>query len=491
MEYISGADRGQMMLLPNCVEDYVSEDNPVRVIDAFVEQINLRDMDFSKYEPNETGRPMYSPKDLLKLYLYGYMNKIRSSRNLEKETHKNLEVIWLLNGLKPDHKTIARFRQDNPGALKNVFRSFVKLCMRAGLYGNTLIAVDGSKFVASNSKERNFTKAKLEDRIKRIDAKIESYLREMNEQDAEENVDTNCEAESISEVLKRLRERKDDFQQLLKGLDETGETQVSLTDADSRIMKTKDGLFVSYNVQAAVDSKYKMAAEFFVTNQAQDKNLLFPMTVKAAEILETSSVTVVADKGYDGASDIARVVRAGHTPVVTGTAYELCIPAKSSNGEEIEGYDSENARAVYLPERNVFVCPMGKILRPCAYVKSKHEAKYKNAAACGACAQKCSNARYYVASRYIKHSEFSREYDDSPILLTKVFVAQNPEVAKQRKCMIEHVFGSLKRNLGVSYLLMRGISKVEGELSLAFLAYNMKRALNILGVKNMIQAMQM
>lgn len=491
MDYITGTSREQVTMLPNCVEDYVSADNPVRVVDAFIEKLDLEKMGFIKFEPNHTGRPMYSPKDLLRLYLYGYMNRVRSSRNLERECWRNLEVIWLMHNLKPDHKTIARFRQSNAKALKNVFHSFVRLGVQLGLYGQELIAVDGSKFKANNSKERNFTKGKIADRIHRIDEKVEQYLDEMNAADATEDAEENrIDYDRCMKNIEELLEKKEMYLEMESAVNSSEETQVSLTDPDSRLMKTKDGMMVSLNVQTAVDSKNKMIAAFFATSQTQDKNMMAPTAQQAAENMACSSLTVVADKGYDSASDVAQVVLNGHTPVITGSEYEITIPTDTVNGEIIADYNPSIARAVFIPEKNVFICPMGNYLFPSAYVKSKHEAKYKNCKACRNCPNRCIDARYYVASRFIKLSEFSREYDGSPMPLQKHHVLADPNTASQRKCIIEHVFGSVKLNLGISYLLLRGIPKAEGELSLAFLAYNIKRAIQILGVECLVKAIQ-
>ena len=490
MEFIIGENREQSSLLPDCLDDYIDEENTARVIDAYVESLDMFQLGFEKSLPNETGRPMYDPKDLLKLYIYGYMNRVRSSRNLERESHRNLEVIWLLRKLTPDHKTIARFRQQNPKALKNVFRDFVRLCSGLGLYGKELIAVDGSKFKAWNTKDRNFTKGKITDRIHRIDKKIEQYITELDEQDKVESNDTEePRATKVQEIIQQLTERKKRLQTFSEELKSGEETQISLTDPDSRLMKTKDGLDVCLNVQTAVDSKNKMVVEFDVSNQVQDKNMMAPMARKATEILEAGPMIIVADNGYDSVSDVAQVVQAGHTPVVAGGAYEFCFPTEEKQAETIDDYNPEIARSVFFPERNVFICPMGKMLHPSAYCRSKHVARYMNTAACKTCLHKCTSSRYYAAERLIKPSEFSRQYDDCPLPLKKVYVRPNKEIVRLRKCIVEHPFGSVKRNLGVSYLLLRGKQKAEGEISLAFLAYNLKRAIHILGTKKLIQAL--
>ncbi len=488
MEFICGEDRGQGTFLPARIEDYVSVDNPVRVIDAYIETLDIKDLGFKQSEPNKTGRPMYAPKDLLKLYLYGYMNRVRSSRSLEIETKRNLEVIWLLKRLSPDHKTIARFRQYNAKALKNVFCSFVRTCMGFGLYGRELIAVDGSKFKAWNSKDRNFSREKLSDRITRLNEKIEAYLEELNETDKlEQGV---ADSVDIEELVRKLNERKDRYQQLKDQLISGDDLQISLTDPDSRLMKTKNGMDVCLNVQTVVDAKNKLIAEFSVGSQVQDKNMLAPTVELAEQMFERKGLTVLADRGYDSVSDVAQVVENGHVPIIAHGEYEFCLPTDDEHSETITSYDAKIGKSIYWPERNVFICPMGNLLHPIGYSKAKRVATYSNAAACGKCPQKCTQSKYYHAERLIPPSAYSKQYNDLPIPLRKVHIAENKQLIQQRKCIVEHPFGTVKRNLGVSYLLLKGKQKAEGEISLAFLAYNMKRAIKILGFQKLLYAFQ-
>jgi len=487
MEYICGASRNQEIFLPDIIDDYVAANNPVRVIEAYVESLNIAEMKFSKCEPNSTGRPMYDPKDVLKLYLYGYMNRVRSSRNLETETKRNLEVIWLMKKLSPDHKTIARFRQNNPEALKNVFRHFVKTCMNLGLYGRELIAVDGSKFKAWNTKDRNFTPGKLDDRIKNIDLKIDGYLSMLNDSDRHESADSELDKTEVLRIIENLNKRKEKYQEIQKQISDTGVRQVSLTDPDSRLMKTKDGLDVCLNVQSAVDSKNNMIAEFRVESQVQDKNLMGPVAVQAAETLEVEALTVVADAGYDSASDVADLLVKGFKPHVCGANYDICVPCAEQDSKRISDY--EDGRCVYIPDRNIFICPMGQILYPGSVNRNKQISKYTNSTACKNCKNKCTISHYKVAERQVIPSEFSKEYDDTDLFIKQIKVRVNREVIRKRKSIIEHTFGTIKRALGISYLLLRGKEKITGEISLAFTAFNMKRATNILGVQRMIQCL--
>ena len=486
MEFICGADREQGTFLPDRIEDYVSIDNPVRVIDAYIETLDMKNLGFKQCEPNETGRPMYAPKDLLKLYLYGYMNRVRSSRSLEIETKRNLEVIWLLKKLTPDHKTIARFRQHNARALKNVFYSFVKTCMGFGLYGQELIAVDGSKFKAWNSKDRNFSSGKLSDRITRINERIEAYLAELNETDKLEQ--GTADSINIEELIRKLNEREERYQQLTDQLVQSDDLQISLTDPDSRLMKTKNGMDVCLNVQTAVDAQNKMIVAFSVGSEVQDKNMLAPTVELAEQVLEKKELTVLADRGYDSVSDVAQVVKNGHMPIIAHGEYEFCLPTDDEHAEMITSYDTKIGKSIYWPEQNVFICPMGKMLHPIGYSKVKRTATYSNGAACSKCPQKCTKSKYYHAERLMPPSAYNKQYDDSPLPLRKVHIAENKQLMQQRKCIVEHPFGTVKRSLGVSYLLLKGKQKAEGEISLAFLAYNMKRAIKILGFQKLLYA---
>lgn len=485
MNFICGTNRNQGTLLPDTVDDYVSANNPVRVIDAYVESLDMESLGFEKYEPNNTGRPMYNPKDLLKLYLYGYMNRVRSSRNLETETKRNMEVIWLLGKLSPDHKTIARFRQNNPEALKNVFKHFVKTCMSLGLYGKELIAVDGSKFKAWNTKDRNFTPGKLDDRIKNIDRRIEEYLSLLNESDRNDIDGDDLSVEDIARILQNLTERKEKYEELRGQIIGTNVRQISLTDPDSRLMKTKDGLDVCFNVQSAVDSKNNMIAEFRVENQVQDKNLMGSIATEAAEILEVDTISVVADAGYDSASDVACLISKGFDSHVCGANYDICIPCEEDEATKVIDYDE--GRCVYIPNRNIFICPMGQLLYPHGMNKNKQIAKYYNCKACSSCKHKCTVSRYKIAERQVPASEFSKTYDDSDLYIRQVHIKADRKIIRQRKSIIEHTFGTVKRALGISYLLLCGKEKVTGEISLAFTAFNMKRAINILGTERLIQ----
>jgi len=487
MNFISGEERNQITLMPDSVEDYVDDNNSVRVIDAYINSLNLAALGFAKPQPNDTGRPMYDPKDILKLYVYGYMNKVRSSRRLETETKRNLEVIWLLRKLSPDHKTISRFRHDNTIALKNVFRDFAKLCLKLNLYGKELIAIDGSKFKAVNSKDRNFGAKKLEERIARIDAKIEEYLRELEDSDWKENAAAGEKsAEEIALIITELAERKATYESYADELAQTGESQKSLTDPDSRLMMANGKMDVCYNVQTAVDAKNKLIVDFDIINNASDNNQITPMAERAKELLEVDVLTAAVDAGYDCVQDIVAGMNQGVDVHVSGTNFDICVPTDEAQSQEPIMH--KDGRCVYFTERNITLCPMGEILHPRFYNKAKGQGVYYNPQACKLCAYKCTKEargrRYQVP---MDEADFSTAYDDMNLHIKQVRIAPNKEISSQRKSIVEHPFGTIKRNMDAGYCLTKGLKNVSGEFSLAFLAYNLKRAINILGSKKLIE----
>jgi transposase len=499
MGYKEGENREQLRLLPESIEDYVRSDNEVRVIDAYVDSLIIKDLGLKKAEAERTGRPPYSPQDLIKLYIYGYMNKIRSSRKLQKETRRNLELMWLLNKLSPDHVTIARFRSENAKALKNIFKDFVKLCRDLGLYGKELAAIDGSKFEALNSNDAHFNKKKLEERIKRLDAQIEKYLNEMNETDKLEA----REAEAIKfteAALQELLTRRATYETYGKEMEEDGETQKSITDPESRRMVSNGRSDMSYNVQSSVDSLNKLIVTFDVTNETSDINQLSKMANETAEILETNNIEVTADKGYDNASEVAACLMNGIKPHVMGSDYDICLPAEESEAmeeseaieaTEVREINSHNqGRCVYLSERNVALCPMGKILYPSSYKKSHNAALYRNGSACSGCQCKCTKEKYKVFEIRMPKSQFTKTYNTDGLKAVQVQVKAEKEKTSLRKTIVEHPFGTIKRSMDARYVLTKGITKVTGEFALVFLAYNLRRAINILGIEMLIKVIK-
>ena len=316
MSHIVGPDRTQTLLLPVSLDEYVGHDNPVRFIDAFVDGLDLTASGFARVAPKQTGRPGYAPSDLLKLYIYGYLNRVRSSRRLEAETHRNVEVIWLLRQLKPDFKTIADFRRDNHKAFRPVFRQFVLLCRQLDLFGKDLIAVDGPRIKAVNNKDRNFTRASLTEFIRLADAKLDDYLKRLETNDTTEAVAAGSRVNNLAEKIAAIRGRRERCKAMLAELDRNGESQISLTDPDSRAMAGHTHVAVGYNVQVAVDTRHKLIVEQQVTNQVLDLGLLTQTAAPAKEVLGVETISVVADRGYFKAEDIGACEKAGMTPYV-------------------------------------------------------------------------------------------------------------------------------------------------------------------------------
>lgn len=470
MGYVLGEDRNQVVLFPECLDDYILPDNPIRFVDAFVDRLDLGELGFQKAEPKDMGRPAYHPGLLLRLYVYGYLNNIRSSRKLERETHRNVELMWLMGKLTPDHKTIADFRKDNLGPIKQVWREFSKLCKQLDLFGGELVAVDGSKFRASNSRERNFTKQKLDKLISRIDQRIEEYLGELEEGDQREGEIKAPTAQELKEKIETLKNRKQTHQQRQEKLNKSGETQISLTDPDSRLMKTREGSNVCYNVQMAVDSKHKLIVAFETTNAVNDFEQLTSIAKQAKQELGVEKLEAVADMGYYDCGEVKECEEDGITVYMEK-------PLQQNNGL----FTKEDFR--YNAEKDVYVCPAGEELGYRSEVKEKgRQIKYYDTAGCQKCPIKsrCTNGK----KRRIK-----RLADEEVIERMAARVRAGPDKVRLRKQLVEHPFGTIKRSMGQGYFLMRGKLKVGTEMGLTLMAYNMKRVINIVGVKKMLEAL--
>ena len=489
MDFIHGERREQTILFPDSMEDYIEADSTVRVIDAYINSLELSELGFTKYEPNETGRPMYNPKDMLKLYLYGYMNRIRSSRRLEEETKRNLEVIWLICKLSPDHKTISRFRHDNTKVLKNVFRSFVKLCVTLDLYGKELIGIDGSKFKAVNSSKRSFTEKQIKKKIEKITEKIDEYLKALDKHDEEENkVNRGKTVEEINQIINKLKEHKERYQGYADELKQTGEKQKSLTDSESRLMHGNGKTDVCYNVQTAVDAKNKLVADFEVTNQGNDYNFITPIAGSAMELFETETISVVTDSGYASIQDITAAMNIGIDAHVAGTDFDICLPAKEGEETVITGH--HNGRSVYIPQRNIALCPMGNALYPSAFCNS-NGGVFRNTQACKQCSCKCTKKKSGLHYHHVHmaREDFSKEYNDRDLAVKQIRIKPDKEIMKQRKSIVEHPFGTVKRAMDSGYCLTKGKRNVTGEFALTFLAYNLKRVINLIGGAKLIECM--
>jgi transposase len=467
MTHILGHDRSQLLLLPEAVDDYVGADNPVRFIDVFVEGLDLAALGFVGTVSKATGRPGYAPADLLKLYIYGYLNRVRSSRRLEAETHRNVEVIWLLRHLKPDFKTIADFRRDNHAAFRSVFREFVLLCRQLDLFGRELLAVDGTRIKAVNNKNRNFTRASLRQYIEGADKRLADYLHRLDEGDAAEGgANGGSRVHNLAEKIAAIRGKRDRLRTVLTELEETGESQISLTDPDSRAMAGHTRVAVGYNVQLAVDAKHKLIVEQEVTNQVVDMGLLKETAEPAREILGVEQIDVVADRGYFKAEDIEACDKAGLTPYVP----------KPQRGPAVRNGFFRKDEFRYDPDHDVFTCPGGQTLEPRYYSKSRDLKKidYSNPAACPTCPLR---ARCTTNIRRVSRLENEAVLDRMAERLKA-----RPELLDRRRETVEHPFGSIKQWMNQGAFLMRGLPNVRGEFSLTALVYNLRRALNIVGV---------
>ncbi len=477
MGYIEGEDRNQIILFPESIDEYVSDNNSIRIIDEYIQQLNLKSLHFKRAATPLMGRPPYHPKDMLKLYLYGYLNRIRSSRRLEQEAIRNLEVIWLIRKLKPDFKTIADFRKDNKKALKKVFRDFTKLCDEWELFGKELIAIDGSKFRACNSKKNNYNLKKLERHLKHLDEKIEGYLKELDDHDQIESPDRQPDAREITERIQQLRDRKEKYEQYQRRLEQSGENEISTTDPDSRLMANHNNVEVSYNIQTTVDAKHKLIADFKVIQKPNDLGELDNMALRAKKLFGNKTFEALADKGYYQAKDLKKCTENGITVYITKQTY--------ANGTKDPAFYSDQFK--YDPTKNVYLCPAGKELH--YYRARKKDGKiigyeYRNDAACKKCEFKarCTSAK--------KGRSICRHADQDFLDRIDSQTKRNMKKYKLRQMIVEHPFGTIKRGWGAYFFLTKRKVSVSTEISLSFLAYNFKRAINILGTEEILRRLR-
>lgn len=487
--YIPAVNREQAVLFPETLDEYVAADNPVRVIDAFVEQLDMAALGFARATPADTGRPGYDPRGLLKLYLYGYLNRVRSSRRLERETQRNVEVLWLLGRTTPDHKTISDFRAAHVAALRGVFREFTLVCRRLELFGAELVGIDGSKFRAVNAKERSFTLAELRWLVQRIDTRITDYLAALDAADLADGdagaTPASAPTAGLREKLEQLTARQQEYRALLAELETRGATQVTLTDPESRIMRVKDGTTeVCYNAQIAVDAKHHLLAAAEVTNAETDFHQLSGMAEQAKDALgplgplAADQLTVVADAGYHNGPEVAQCVAAGITPLVPQPPN-----SQATRPERVGRFPKE--AFTYLPAEDAYRCPAGAVL-PFRFERLKEgqpQRLYYNNAACAGCAlrPRCTG------NRSLRHGRRIQRWRGEAVLeVMAARLAATPEAMRQRTQLVEHPFGTIKRWHDGSYFLLRGLQKVRGEFSLMVLAYNLRRALNLVGVPRLL-----
>ena len=476
MHHIHGLDRNQLTLFPNALDDYISQENPIRFIDAFLDSLDLEHLGFTHAILQETGRPPYHPGDLLKLYLYGYLNRIRSSRQLERESHRNVEVMWLIKRLTPDFKTIADFRRNNREPIRLVCREFTLLCKKLELFSGDLVAIDGSKFKAVNRRSKSFTKKKLRQAIQKLDEDIDRYLDEMDETDEVEPQEKGFTTEELQQKIEKMKRMREEAKELEKDLDESGQSQISLTDPDSRMMPVSGGrrTDVCYNVQICVDQKHKLIPDHEVTNAVTDRDLLSYMANSVKDLLGVDQLDVLADLGYYHGKEIKACIEKGITPFV---------PKPLTSASRKHGlFSKEDFR--YDLEEDCYWRPAGeKLTFRFQTTEKNRDIKYYASYACSQCPIKTQCTRSKDGRR------ITRWVDEDLLDEMQRRVKSDPEKMKLRKMLAEHPFGTIKRHWDQGHFLTRKLPNVRTEMALTILAYNIKRTINILGVQKMIEAL--
>ena len=472
--FVDGIDRSQGLLLPDRLEDYVHEDNPVRVVDAFVEALDLSALGFEAANRAAGGRPAYHPATLLKIYIYGYLNRIQSSRRLEREAQRNLELIWLTGRLAPDFKTIADFRKDNGGAITAVCSRFIALCRKMKVFSHAVVAIDGSKLKAVNSRDRNFTVGKVKGRRKQLEESVARYLAELDRADRDATLLPEGRVPHLKDKLAKLRVQMDKLDTIERQLLDAPDHQISLTDPDARSM-TSSGRgtgTVGYNVQAAVDAEHHLIVAHDVTNAGHDRTQLSTMAKQAREALGTERMTALADRGYFNAPEILACEQAGIIPLV---------PKPLTSNSKAEGrFDKRDF--TYDPATDAYECPAGEhaIHRFTTEENGLTLHKYWSSAC-----PRCSMRTRCTTSSYRRITRWEHEH----VLETmQMLLHARPQAAVARRQTVEHVFGTLKSWLGTTPLLTKTLPKVRTEISLAVLAYNMKRMIKIMGTQGMVRA---
>jgi transposase len=470
--FIEGEDRGQGALLPEHLDDYVTEDNPVRVVDVFVNELDLYSLGFERVRPARTGRPAYHPAVLLKLYIYGYLNRIQSSRRLEREAQRNVELMWLTQRLAPDFKTIANFRKDNGKAIRNVCRQFVMLCQQLDLFSDGVVAIDGSKFKAVNSSDRNFTNAKLKRRMEEIEANISRYLAELDTADRQEPAAAQSRSARLADKITALKAQMATLKEIEAKLQASGETQISLTDPDARSMITRGAGIVGYNVQTAVDAKHHLIVAHEVTNTGSDRDQLSGMAKDARAAIGTTALTAIADRGYFKGEEILACHEAGIATLV---------PKTMTSGAKADGR-FDKADFSYDAEKNEYRCPAGQALiwRFAAVEDGMKLHRYWSSN-CKGCPlkEKCTPS----PQRRITRWEHQDVLDDMQARLDR-----EPDAMRVRRSTVEHPFGTIKAWMGSTHFLTKGLERVRTEMSLHVLAYNLKRLMALLGITTVIKA---
>jgi transposase len=475
--FVEGTDRGQSTLFPAYLEDWIGEDNPVRVIDVFVAALDLADLGFDGVAPEVTGRPSYHPAVLLKLYIYGYLNRVQSSRRLEREALRNVEMMWLLGRLAPDHKTIADFRKDNGPAIKKVCARFVELCRQMGLLTKASVAIDGSKFKAVNTRDKNFTKGKVERRRQQLEDRVARYLAQLDTADLQDPSEAlAAKTAHLKDKLAKLASEMQKLEAYEKAMLASPDRQISLTDPDCRSMATsgRGSGVVGYNVQVAVDTAHHLIIAHEVTNSGSDRAQLANMATQAKAVLGVDKLEAVADRGYYSGEEIKACEDA---------AIAVTLPKPATSGMEAKGQFGKHD-FVYLADDDAYRCPAGEVLSyHSATVDDGRAIRRYWTRACVTCPLKarCTKAKNRVISRW-EHEHVMEAAQKR--------LDENPQAMRQRRETVEHPFGTLKMRMGAAHFLMKRLPKVATEMALHVLAYNMTRAMSIMGVRPLMAAMR-
>jgi transposase len=475
--FVEGSERGQSTLFPECLEDWICEDNPVRAIDVFVDELALAELGFGGVDPEATGRPSYHPSVLLKLYIYGYLNRVQSSRRLEREAGRNVEVMWLTGRLVPDHKTIADFRKDNGPAIRKVCARFVALCRELGLLANASVAIDGSKFKAVNTRDKNFTRAKMERRLAQIEESVGRYLSQLDTADRQEPSEAlAAKTAHLRDKLAKLASELQRLKAIEKEMLASPDQQISLTDPDSRSMATsgRGSGVVGYNVQIAVDTEHHLIVTHEVTNTGSDRSQLAKVASQAKDILHANHLDAVADRGYFNSTEILACEQAD---------IRVTLPKPMTSGAKADGRFGKQD-FVYLPTEDVYRCPAGEKLTY-RYTNEEEGKTLRHywATACPHCPLKptCTPAPQRRITRW-EHEHV--------LEVVQQRLDENPQAMRQRRETAEHPFATLKMRMGATHFLMKRLPKVATEMALHVLAYNLTRVMNIIGVQPLLVAMR-
>ena len=475
--FVEGTDRGQSTLFPECLEDWIDENNPVQVIDVFVDALDLGELGFDGVAPEATGRPSYHPSVLLKLYIYGYLNRVQSSRRLEREAGRNVDVMWLTGRLVPDHKTIADFRKDNGGAIRKVCARFIMLCRALGLFTEVSVAIDGSKFKAVNNRDRNFTRAKMERRMAQIEESVARYLRELDSADRQEPTEAHeTKTTRLKEKIAKLKEEMQRLYGLNARMLATPDQQISLTDPDARSMATsgRGSGVVGYNVQVAVDTEHHLIITHEVTNVGNDRAQLAHMAKETRATLEATDLDVVADRGYFSSEEILACEEAG---------IKVTLPKPMTSNAKAEGrFGKQDFR--FVAEEDVYVCPAGEKL---AY----HYTTEENGLALRRYwTNACQNCTIKNRCTTAKERRITRWEHEHVLEAVQRRLDEHPEKMRQRRETVEHPFGTIKARMGATHFLMKTLPRVASEMALHVLAYNLTRVMNMMGTQPLIAAMR-